>query len=95
MRRMVPAMNAPLDPQAVAMGQAVRGAIAQADLTLAETAPQTTMHLNTLSRRVNGISAFTWPEIVQIADVTGVTPSELVASACRIAERREPAKVGV
>lgn len=69
------------------MGQAVRGAIAQADLTLAETADKTDMALNTLSRRVNGNSPFTWPEIVRIAEVTDVTCSALVANAVRIAER--------
>lgn len=86
-------MTSPVDPQAVAIGQAARGAIAQAGLTLAETAEQTGIALNTLSRRVNGAVPFTWPEIVQIAAVTGVTPSELAANAVRIADRRTSAKV--
>lgn len=80
-------MTHPLDPHAVAMGQAVRGAIAQAGLTLAETAPRTDMALNTLSRRVNGSLPFTWPEIVQIAEITGLTATELATSAARIADR--------
>lgn len=66
----------------------MRGAIAQADLTLEQTAGLTGMAINTLSRRVNGLLPFTWPEIVRIAEVTGVTATELAASACRIAERQ-------
>lgn len=45
------------------------------------------MALNTLSRRVNGLLPFTWPELVKVAGVTGVTCAELVTSAQRIHDR--------
>lgn len=76
-----------ISAEAAAIGQAVRGAIAQADLTQAEAAERTGIAPNTLSRRINGLLPFTWTEIVRIADVTGVTATELAASATRIAER--------
>ncbi len=85
--RNVPFMATPLTPEAVAIGQAVRGAIAQAGMTQAETAMKSGMALNTLSRRINGILPFTWPELVAISAVTGVTCSELAANAERIAAR--------
>lgn len=79
------------DPDAVAIGQAVRGAIAQADLTLAATAEQVNIAVNTFSRRINGLLPFTWPELVRVSAATGVPCSEIVASAERI-KAREPAK---
>lgn len=80
-------MASNIDPQAVAIGQAVRGAIAQAGLTQADVAERTGIALNTLSRRINGLLPFTWPELVRIADVTDVSVSDLAAAAVRIAER--------
>lgn len=77
-----------IDLDSVAMGQAVRGAIAQAGLTQAEAAERAAMALNTFSRRVNGLLPFTWPELVRIAAITDVTCSDLVANAVRIAERQ-------
>lgn len=71
----------------VAMGHAVRGACAQAGMTQAELAGASDMALNTLSRRINGSLPFTWPEIVSISSITGVSVSDLVASAVRIAAR--------
>lgn len=76
-----------ITPESAAIGQAVRAAVVQAGLTLAETAEATGIALNTLSRRVNGVIPFTWPELVLIAEVTGVSCTELATSAERIAER--------
>lgn len=73
------------------MGQAVRGAIAQADLTQAQAADKIGVALNTFSRRVNGLLPFTWPEIARVAEVTGLSVSELVADAERIYERKSAA----
>lgn len=78
---------ATIDPEAVAIGQAVRGAIAQAGLTQAEAADRAGMALKTFSGRVNGLFPFTWPELVRIAAVTGVTCAELATTATRIADR--------
>jgi hypothetical protein len=76
------------DSQAVAIGQAVRGAIAQAGLSQADAAPRVNgMHLNSLSRRINGAMPFTYPELVAVSRLTGVTVAELVAAAERIAAR--------
>lgn len=77
------------DPDSMAMGQAVRGAIAQAGLTQAEAAPQLKLSLMSLSRRINGALPFTWPELVRVSRVTGVPVSELIATAQRIANREQ------
>lgn len=90
--RNVPHVTPP-DPQAVAIGQAVRGALAQADLTQQYTAEQMPMAITSLSRRINGGLPFTFPELVRISRLTGVTLGELVATAERIASRTEPASV--
>lgn len=82
-----------IDPHAVAIGAAVRGAIAAASLTQAEAAARAGMALNTFSRRVNGLLPFTWPEIARIADVTGVTVLELATNADRIAKRDADSEV--
>lgn len=79
-----------INPLSVAMGQAVRGAIAEAELTQAETATRADMALNTFSRRINGVLPFTWPELVRIADATNRGVSDLVSAAQRILNR-EPA----
>lgn len=76
-----------IDPHSVAMGQAVRGAIAQADLTQAGTAPLVPMSLNSLSRRINGSLPFTWPELCRIAEVTDLKVSDLIESAQRVLKR--------
>jgi transcriptional regulator with XRE-family HTH domain len=73
------------------MGQAVYGAIVAADLTQAQAAEAAGMALNTLSRRINGHLPFTWPEVARLAGVTGLTISELVASAERIYGRTDAA----
>lgn len=80
-----------IDPRSVAMGQAVRGAIAQAGLTQALTAEAADMALNTLSRRINGSIPFTWPELARLAEVTGLNTSDLIASAERILNREDAA----
>lgn len=84
--RNVPPMAA-LDPHAVAIGAAVRGAIAQAGLTQAEAAAKIGLSLNTFSRRINGALPFTWPELVRVADAAGVKVSDLATTAERIAAR--------
>lgn len=73
---------------AESVGLAVRGAIAQAGLTQEEAAPRVGIPLSTLSRRINGLIPFTFPELVRVAAVTGVTLAELVSSAERIAASR-------
>lgn len=70
--------------ESVAMGQVVRGALAQAGLTQTAAAPLLDLSLITLSRRINGALPFTWPELVRVADITDLTVSELVAGAERI-----------
>lgn len=79
-----------IDPYAVAIGDAVRGAIAQAGLTQEEAAANAGLSTNTLSRRINGSLPFTWPEIVRLARITDTTPSELATRAERIATKKEP-----
>jgi transcriptional regulator with XRE-family HTH domain len=69
------------------MGAAVRGAFAQANITQAEAAGPVGISLQSLSRRVNGLLPFTWTELVRIAELTGVSVSDLVASAERISGR--------
>lgn len=75
------------DGAALAIGHAVRGAIAQADLTQAEAAQRAGIALNTFSRRINGLTAFTWTEIVRVAEATGVSATDLVTAAERIQAR--------
>lgn len=80
-------MTSKIDPEAVAIGRAVRGAITTAGLSLPEAADQAGLSLSTLSRRVNGTLPFTFPELVRVAAVCGVRVSELAASAERITDR--------
>lgn len=70
-----------------AMVSAVRGAIAQAGLTQAELADEADIAINTLSRRLNGWSPFTWPEITAIAAATKVSAIDLASAAERISQR--------
>lgn len=71
------------NPEAIAIGRAVRGAIATAGLTQAEVAEQTGIPLKTLSRRVNGSLPFTFPELVKVATLCGVKASDLALAAER------------
>lgn len=80
-------MTSHIDPEAVAIGRAVRGAIATAGLSLAETADLAGITLSTLSRRVNGTLPFTFPELAKIATVCDVKVSDLALAAERIAAR--------
>lgn len=84
---MVPFMSTQIEPAAAAMGKAVRGAIATAGLSQAQAAEASGIPSRSFSRRINGLLPFTWPEIVRIADATGVACSDLIASAERIAGR--------
>ncbi len=72
------------DPLAVAIGSAARGAITEAGLSLTSFAETAGFSWGTLSRRINGQTAFTYSELVRIADVTGITVAELVARADRL-----------
>lgn len=63
------------------MAQAVKAAISASRLTQAEVARRADMALNTFSRRMTGSVPFTWPELVRIAAVLGVSCTDLVASA--------------
>lgn len=76
--------TASFDVEAVAIGRAVKGAIAAAGLTQADVSERTGIALNTLSRRVNGTIPFTFPELVRIARATGVRVADLVESAERL-----------
>ena len=80
-------MTTHFDQEAVAIGRAVRGAIATAGLTVTEAAEQTRIPFRTLSRRVNGTLPFTFPELVRVAEVCGTRVSDLAAAAERIIER--------
>ncbi len=80
-------MTSQIDHEAVAIGRAVRGAIATAGLTLSQVSELTDITLTTLSRRVNGSLPFTFPELARIATACGVRVSDLALSAERIAER--------
>lgn len=75
--------------EAMAMGQVVRGALAQAGLTQAEAAPRLGFSLITLSRRINGSLPFTWPELVRVSRITEVPVTELALAAERIAARTQ------
>lgn len=75
---------------AVAIGQAVKGAIVQANLNQDLLASAVGLSINSMSRRLNGHLPFTYPELRAVAAVTGVPVSELIATAERI-ETREPA----
>lgn len=77
-------MTSQIDPEAVAIGRAVKGALATAGLSLSESADLTGITLSTLSRRVNGTMPFTFPELVRVAKVCGVRVSDLALAAERI-----------
>lgn len=85
--RNVPDMTNKIDPEAVAIGRAAKGAITTAGLSLAEAAERSGIPLSTLSRRVNGTLPFSFPELVRIADICDVRVSDLALSAERILGR--------
>jgi transcriptional regulator with XRE-family HTH domain len=80
-------MATKVDIEAVALGRAVRGAIAMAGLSVADTSERAGISLSTLSRRINGGSAFSIPELVRIAAMCRIRVSDIVLDAERIAER--------
>lgn len=72
---------------AVAIGRAGRAAITEAGLSLAEYADKAETSLSSLSRRVNGSIPFTYPELVTLSSITGVSLAELMRAAERVTER--------
>lgn len=76
-----------VNPEAKAIGHAVRAALAVAGLSLSQASAGTGINLTTLSRRVNGTLPFTFPELVRIADLCGVKVSDLASAAEEIAAR--------
>lgn len=78
---------AQLDPLAVAIGTAARGAITEAGYSIASFAKESGIPINTLSRRFNGHIPLNYPELVLIVQATGLSMAELVARADRIAAR--------
>lgn len=83
-----------VNADSVAIGKAVHSAFVQAGMPrLTEAAAELPMPINTLSRRVNGLIPFTWPELVRVAEVTGVSVTDLAASAVRIADAGEAVPV--
>lgn len=80
------------DAHSVAMGRAVRGAIAQAGLTQADVAERIPgLSLPTLSRRINGALPFTWPELVAICALADTPVADVVGAAVRMANRDQGA----
>lgn len=77
-----------IDPLAVAIGAAVRSALAEAGHTFTWAGEQAGFSWQTFSRSINGRRAFTFPELVRIAAVAGTTAAEIVERAERIHERR-------
>lgn len=77
-----------IDPLAVAIGAAVRGASVEAGISLTQLAESAGFSWQSLSRRVNGHLAFTYPELVRVAGVTDTTLVDLIARADSIAKRR-------
>jgi hypothetical protein len=71
------------------MGNAVRGVLASAGYSIATAAPELGMGVNTLSRRVNGLLPFTWPEIARVANLTRTPTVEIVATADRLLLTKE------
>lgn len=77
-----------IDPLAAAIGQAVKTALAEADMTQHEASATTGIAYASLSRRLNGAIPFTFPELIHVARVTGVPLSGLIESAERIIARQ-------
>lgn len=78
-----------LDPHAVAIGTAARGAITEAGYSIASFAKASGIPINTLSRRINGHTPLDYAEMIQVSTITGLPLSELVARAERIAAAKE------
>lgn len=79
--------NATFDPEAVAIGRAVKAALAAAGWSQADLAERAGMAKNTISRRVNGLLPFTFPELRRVAAALDIPLSALIASAEEIAAR--------
>lgn len=70
-----------------AMGQTVRGAMVQSGFTQDGFGREFPMPPSTLSRRLKGVLPFTYPELIRVSEITGVSVAELVATAERLANR--------
>lgn len=68
---------------AAAIGRAVNSAIREAGLNLRAYSDASGIPHNTLSRRVNGHNCFTYAELVQVAEITGVSVVEIAERAQR------------
>lgn len=77
-----------IDPLAAAIGLAARTHLTAAGLTLTQYAENAPMPRNSLSRRVNGLIPFTWPEIARLAEVTGSSIADIAATAEGILKKR-------
>ncbi len=80
-------MTSQIDAESVAIGRAVRGALAEAGMSLAEAADRGGFATRTFSRRVNGELPFTFPELVKIAELCDTKVSDLALAAERIAAK--------
>lgn len=80
-------MTTQIDPEAVAIGRAVRGALTVAGVSIADASDKTGIPLSTFSRRVNGTVPFTFPEMVKVAALCGIRVSDLALAAERAAGR--------
>lgn len=78
-----------VNPEAVAIGRAVRAALVAARFSLAEASERTGINLTTLSRRVNGTLPFTFPELARIAELCDIRVSDLALAAERIAAQSD------
>lgn len=74
-------------PDSVAIGSAVRGAIATAGLKQTDAAELIDLSINTFNRKVNGQIAFTFPDLVKVAEITGTDVRDLVETAIRLTKR--------
>lgn len=79
---------AQIDPHAAAIGLAAKTHLTKAGLTLTQYAEVAPMPRNTLSRRINGVLPFTWPEIARLAEVTGSTLADICGTAESILKKR-------
>lgn len=76
------------DDLTVAIGRTVRSSVGRSDLNLAETAELIGVSERSMSRRVNGDTPFTWPELYRLAEVLKIDLAELLEDA-----EREVAKI--
>lgn len=68
------------DPTAVAVGGVVKALIRGQGLTLTQVSELTGINQTTLSRRVNGVLPFTFPELSAIARLCEVKVSDIAAA---------------